>query len=138
MSGDELNSFKLVEDVVENTTGLPVVVYLDRIEFTNPGRSLVPINKLESAHPQTRNPLLMSYLKDIGITEHRGRGIRTIRNSLKIAGLAEPSFEHQHDWFVATIYSTAFIDIDDQKWLQKYSNFNLNERQLKALVYLKG
>ena len=27
LSGDELNSFKLVEDVVENTTGLPVVVY---------------------------------------------------------------------------------------------------------------
>ena len=28
LSGDELNSFKLVEDVVENTTGKPVVVYI--------------------------------------------------------------------------------------------------------------
>jgi len=114
-----------------------VDIYSDRIEFANPGRSLVPISQLETAHPQTRNPLLMSYLRDLKITEHRGRGIRTIIISLRQAGLAEPTFEHRHDWFVATLYSSAFIKDTDQDWLVKFQDFGLNERQLKALVHTR-
>ena len=114
-----------------------VDIYSDRIEFANPGRSLIPLNQLYEAHPQTRNPLLMSYLRDLNITEHRGRGIRTIIASLKEAGLAEPTFEHKHDWFVATLFSSAFIQDSDQDWLKQFQKFSLNERQLKALVHIK-
>lgn len=116
---------------------IQIDIYSDRIEFANPGRSLIPIDQLENAHSQTRNPLLMSYLRDLKITEQRARGIRTIKNSLKASGLAEPKFEHRHDWFVATLYSSAFIKIDDQVWLQQFQVFSLNERQLKALVHSK-
>lgn len=112
-------------------------IYSDRIEFANPGRSLVPLNQLYEAHPQTRNPLLMSYLRDLNITEHRGRGIRTIVASLKEAGLAEPTFNHNHDWFVATLFSSAFIQDSDQDWLKQFQNHNFNERQLKSLVHIK-
>lgn len=112
-------------------------IYADRIEFANPGRSLIPLELLETAHPATRNPLLMNCLRDFDITEHRGRGIRTIKSSLKAAGLAEPTFEHKHDWFVATMYSSAFIKDDDQLWLQQFKSLKLNERQLNALVYVK-
>jgi len=116
---------------------IQIDIYSDRVEFSNPGRSLIPLDQLENAHPQTRNPLLMSYLRDLRITEHRGRGIRTIKNSLKAAGLAEPRFEHKHDWFVATLHSSAFIRDDDQLWLQQFQIYGLNERQLKALVHSK-
>ncbi len=116
---------------------IQVDIYSDRIEFANPGRSIIPLDQLENAHPETRNPLLMSYLRDLKITEHRGRGIRTIKNSLKAAGLAEPKFENKHDWFVTTIYSSAFINDSDQAWLKQFSIFKLNEKQLKALVYVK-
>lgn len=114
-----------------------VDIYSDRIEFANPGRSLIPIDQIFEAHPQARNPLLMSYLRDLNITEHRGRGIRTIISSLKNAGLAEPTFEHKHDWFVATLFSSAFIQDSDQDWLKKFQKFGLNENQLKALVHIK-
>lgn len=116
---------------------IQVDIYIDRVEFANPGRSLVPLEKLEKAHPQTRNPLLMSYLRDLEITEHRGRGIRTIINSLKDSGLAAPHFEHRHDWFVATLYSSAFIKDQDQDWLKHFRQYGLNERQLNALVHMK-
>ncbi len=116
---------------------IQIDIYADRIEFANPGRSLVPLDQLETTHPETRNPLLMSYLRDLNITEHRGRGIRTIKNSLKAAGLAAPEFAHNHDWFVVTLYSSAFITTDDQTWLQQFQKYKLNERQLKALVHLK-
>lgn len=116
---------------------IQIDIYSDRIEFANPGRSLIPLDMLETAHPETRNPLLMSYLRDLSITEHRGRGIKTIKSSLKAAGLAEPTFVHRHDWFVATIYSSAFIKDVEQIWLQKFKDYNLNERQLNALVHAK-
>lgn len=116
---------------------IQIDIYADRIEFINPGRSLVPLNQLESAHSQTRNPLLMSYLRDLNITEHRARGVVTIKNSLRLAGLSEPTFEHRADWFVATLYSSAFIQDDDQIWLQQFKNFKLKEQQLNALVHCK-
>lgn len=116
---------------------IQIDIYSDRIEFANPGRSLIPLELLETAHPETRNPLLMNYMRDLNITEHRGRGIRTIKGSLKAAGLAEPTFVHKHDWFVATIFSSAFIKDDDQIWLQRFQELKLNEHQLNALVYVR-
>lgn len=117
---------------------IQIDIYNDRIEFANPGRSLIPLEFLETAHPETRNPLLMNYMRDLNITEHRGRGIRTIKGSLKAAGLAEPTFIHKYDWFVATIFSSAFIKDDDQIWLQQFQGLKLNEHQLKALVHVRN
>ncbi len=116
---------------------IQIDIYSDRIEFSNPGRSLIPLNLIETAHSQTRNPLLMSYLKDLNITEQRGRGISTIKKSLRAAGLLEPTFEHRHDWFVATVHRSGFITDDDQTWLQQFKLHNLNDRQLNALVHLR-
>ena len=113
-----------------------VDIYSNRIEFSNPGRSLVPLEYIETAHSETRNPLLMNFLRDLEITEQRGRGIRTIKSSLKIAGLAESTFEHKGDWFVATIFSAAFIKSDDQVWLSQFAVYKLKERQLNAMVYV--
>lgn len=117
---------------------IQVDIYIDRIEFSNPGRSLVPLDLIETAHPETRNPLLMSYLRDLDITEHRGRGIRTIKTLLERSGLKQPIFAHKHDWFVATVFTSAFINQDTQKWLESLKSFNFNEKQLKAIAYLKS
>jgi ATP-dependent DNA helicase RecG len=116
---------------------IQVDIYSDRIEFSNPGRSLVPLEYIETAHSETRNPLLMNFLRDLEVTEQRGRGIRTIKSSLKSAGLAEPTFRHKGDWFIATIFSTAFIKSDDQMWLNKFAIHKLKENQLNALVYTR-
>lgn len=124
-------------DYTTFSSRIQIDIYSDRIELSNPGRSLVPLESIEIAHSETRNPLLMYYLRDLEITEQRGRGIRTIKSSLKNAGLAEPTFEHRADWFVATIFSTAFIKGDDQVWLQNFAAHKLKERQLNALVYVR-
>lgn len=36
----------------------------------------------------------MNYLKEVGITDQKARGIRTIRLTTRSAGLIEPSFEN--------------------------------------------
>jgi len=119
------------------TGRIQIDIYADRIEFINPGRSLVPLDQLDTAPSQTRNPILMNFLRDLDITEHRGRGIKTIKTSLKNAGLAEPKFEHKHDWFVATLYTSAFINNEDQIWLQQFKILRLKDTQLKSLVHMR-
>jgi ATP-dependent DNA helicase RecG len=114
-----------------------VDIYQDRIEFSNPGRSLVPIEDLENTPSVTRNPLLMNYLKEVGVTEQLARGIRTIKHELRSAGLQEPRFENVGNSFIATIYHSAFIPRIDRDWLNQFSRMPLNERQRTSLLKLK-
>lgn len=125
-------------DYSTHSSRIQVDIYSDRLEIINPGTSLVPIEELESAPSVSRNPLIMSFLKDYGYTEQRARGIRTIRQSLRSAGLLEPEFSNVGTSFKAVLYSSAFISRSDQAWLQQFKRFNLNERQLTGLTHLKN
>lgn len=125
-------------DYSVQSSRVQIDIYSDRIEFINPGRSLVPIDKLDETPSMSRNPILMSYLKDMGYTEQRARGIKTIKESIKSAGLIEPEFKNLNGSFVAVLYSSAFISSTDKKWLNQFSNYKLNERQLNTLAHLKN
>lgn len=125
-------------DYATYSSRVQVDIFSDRVEIINPGTSLVPIDDLEIAPSQTRNPLVMNFLKDHGVTEQLARGIRTIKQTLKNAGLLEPKFENVGASFRATLYSSAFISSDDQVWLAKFSKYKLNDRQLTALAHLKN
>lgn len=115
---------------------IQVDIYSNRIEITNPGHSLVPIESIDNTSSVSRNPTLMSFLKDFHITEQRARGIRTIRDSLRAAGLPEPDFENSAISFKATLYNSAFMSREEHEWLKQFKIFGLNERQLTALNYL--
>jgi ATP-dependent DNA helicase RecG len=115
-----------------------VDIYSDRIEIINPGTSLVPIENIDSTPSFSRNPSLMSFLKDFHITEQRARGIRTIRDALHGAGLSEPSFENLPMSFRVTLFNSAFISREDQEWLQQFRQHRLNDRQLTALTQLRS
>ncbi len=125
-------------DYSTHSSRIQIDIYSDRLEIINPGTSLVPIDELESASSVSRNPLIMSFLKDYGYTEQRARGIRTIRQSLRSAGLLEPEFTNVGPSFKATLYSSAFISRSDQAWLLRFQNLQLNDRQLTGLTHLKN
>jgi ATP-dependent DNA helicase RecG len=125
-------------DYSTHSSRIQIDIYSDRLEIINPGTSLVPIEDLESAPSVSRNPLVMSFLKDYGYTEQRARGIRTIRQSLRSAGLLEPEFSNIGTSFKAVLYSSAFISRSDQAWLTQFQRLQLNERQLTGLTHLKN
>lgn len=52
-------------DYSVQSSRIQIDIFSDRIEFINPGRSLVPIEDLESTASISRNPILMSFLKDM-------------------------------------------------------------------------
>lgn len=115
---------------------IQVDIYSNRIEIINPGPSLVPIESIDSTSSVSRNPTLMSFLKDFHITEQRARGIRTIRDSLRAAGLPEPVFNNSSISFRVTLYNSAFMSSEEHEWLRQFKKFGLNERQLTALNHL--
>lgn len=117
---------------------IQIDIYSNRVEIVNPGTSLVPINELELASSTTRNPLLMNYLKECGITDQKARGIRTIRLTTRTAGLIEPTFENIAQSFKITLFSSAFISPLDKEWLKQFNNIGLNERQINAIVHAKN
>jgi len=125
-------------DYSVSASKIQVDMYSDRIEFTSPGRSLVPLKDLENAHSETRNPVLMNYLREIGITEQRARGIRTIKVSLRRAGLLDPVFGHRGNSFIATFYTSAALADQDSQWLRRFDGFRLLDRQKNALVHIKN
>lgn len=114
---------------------IQIDVFSNRLEIINPGNSLVPINELETASSTTRNPILMNFLKEMGITDQKARGIRTIRTTARNAGLVEPMFENISQSFKVTLFSSAFLSPGDKTWLAQFKSFSLNERQMNALAH---
>ena len=125
-------------DYSTQASRIQVDIFADRIEIINPGESLIPVSQLEMSHSATRNPLLMTYLKERGIAEQKARGIRTIKSLLKQAGLQPPEFESSKNFFKAVLFTSAFISDEDTSWLKGFKNLKLNSRQLNALAYLRS
>ncbi len=125
-------------DYATYSSNIQIDIYSDRIEFINPGESLVPIDQLDTAPSTTRNPLMMAFLKMYKITDQKARGIRTIKSSLREAGLKPPSFNNIGQSFMATLHLSAFISQADRKWLNQFKEFELNDRQLNALVFVRN
>ena len=115
-----------------------VDIYANRIETINPGRSLMPISELDTTQSMTRNPLTMNFLKELGYTEQKARGIRTIKQTIREAGLQAPEFENMSSSFKATLFTSAFVSAEDKVWLGSFRNFRLKDRQLNALVYMRN
>ena len=117
---------------------IQVDIYANRLEIINPGRSLMPIEDLETTQSITRNPLTMNFFKENGYTEQKARGIRTIKQTIREAGLQAPKFENVSGRsFKATLYTSAFISPDDSEWLKEFAAYDLRYRQLNCLIFLK-
>ncbi len=115
-----------------STSDIQIRVYDDRLVIMNPG-SLPPeitIEMLKSEHPsKPRNPLLANIFFYAGFIETWGRGTIKIIEACKNYGLPEPEFEN-NGFMKVSFYK----DIYTEENLRK---MGLNERQIKAVMYVK-
>jgi len=126
-------------DYSNRSSPVLIEMYDDRIEFNNPGTSLVPLAQIETHQPASRNPQLMMILRDWGVAEQRGRGIPTILVAMENADLDRPKFEHRGNSFAAILSSANFLTPEILAWLDSLPNSSdLNVRQKHFLAYLKG
>lgn len=62
------------QDMTVTTSGPFVSLYDNRIEFNNPGASLIPPNRVLNAQPKTRNDRLVKALRQMDLCEEGGTG----------------------------------------------------------------
>lgn len=74
-------------------TGPMLEVFDDRIEFTNPGRSLTDVARLLDQPPRSRNEALAAFMRRIGICEERGSGVDKVVSQTEFYQLPPPLWE---------------------------------------------
>ena|GEM_PF-922847 len=107
-----------------------VEIYEDRLQITNPGGLLAgqDIKDFDKT-PQHRNPITYRLLRDSGLGEGLGLGVRLIRRQFREAGLPDPEFYTIGNTFQAIIYNNS-------SRLKRHPVDFVSPRQKHALAYL--
>ena len=116
------------------SSNVQVEIYDDRIEIWNPG-GLLPGITVEDLYKKehksvTRNKLIAQIFYDIGYIEKYGSGTIKIIDLCKQNGLPSPEFKEVFGGF-SVIFRK---DIYTEEYLHRVG---LNERQIKAVMYVK-
>ncbi|MBF0448194.1 MAG: putative DNA binding domain-containing protein [Magnetococcales bacterium] len=80
------------QDFTVTGAGPMVEIFADRIEITNPGRPLIDKLRLLDSPPKSRNDILASLMRRMGICEERGSGIDKVFKNVEIFQLPAPDF----------------------------------------------
>jgi len=117
-----------------SNAGVQVMLFSDRLEVWNPGElppGLTPQRLREPHSSIPRNPLVAEPLYLAHYIEKVGTGTLDMIARCQEVGLAEPDFEQRADQFVVTIWRDWLTD-------KLMSDMGLNDRQKKAVAYLKA
>ncbi|MDX9710725.1 MAG: ATP-binding protein [Trichloromonas sp.] len=117
-----------------SNASVEVRLFADRLEIWNPGSlpGTLTLASLREDHPSVPyNPLLAESLYLARYIERVGSGTQTMIELCSEAGLPEPTFEQRGGSFVTTFW---------RDWLtpEVLAGYNLNERQMGAIAYLKA
>jgi len=116
-----------------NNGAVQVMVFVDRIEIWNPGRlpSQLTIDLLRKPHTSyPNNPLIAEILYLADYIQKAGSGTLEMIKQCRKNGLPEPEFLNAHGEFRTIIARDIFTE-------STLNKLGLNERQLKAVKYVK-
>lgn len=117
-----------------NTADIQIKVYDDRIKIWNPGKlpPEISVEDLKKEHESIpRNTLLAYAFYYAGLIEKWGSGTRRIFELCSAHSLPEPQFQEEFGGLSLSFYK----DIYTPDMMKKLI---LNERQIKAVLYVKG
>jgi predicted HTH transcriptional regulator len=63
------------QDMTISGAGPQIALFDDRLEITNPGESLIPTDRMIDLPPRSRNPMIASFMRRIGLCEEQGSGL---------------------------------------------------------------
>lgn len=92
------------QDFFVDAVNPKIEVFSDRIEISNPGNSIVPIDRIIDTE-EPRNELLARTMHKLGICEDRGGGVDKALNAIEEYGLPPVKFEQSDSVFKVTIYA---------------------------------
>ena len=140
--------FKVLREAIVNALmhgsyreGRPIQVirYDNRIEIVNAGYSLKPEEMLGTPGSVPRNRVLCPVFHDTNLAETKGTGIKRMCKLMASAHLASPTCESNREGnqFTLRLLLHHFLGEEDLTWLAKFSRFDLDDRQKKALIFLR-
>jgi predicted HTH transcriptional regulator len=71
------------QDLTEKGTGITVEIYEDRIEVTNPGLPILPVDRFIDEN-QSRNERFADALRQLNICEERGHGMDAVVTEIEV------------------------------------------------------
>lgn len=116
-----------------STAEIQIKIYDDRLWIWNPGKlpKQLTIESLKTEHSSfPKNPLIASVFYYAGFIERWGSGTKRMIDLCKVQGLPEPEFKEEFGGI--SVYFRK--DIYTEEYLRK---LGLNERQIKAVMYVK-
>ena len=93
------------QDFSINGSGPMVEIFDDRMEITNPGLPLVDPQRMLDSPPRSRNDMLASLMRRVGICEERGSGVDKVVFQTEFYQLPAPAFEVIGDSTRTTLFS---------------------------------
>jgi ATP-dependent DNA helicase RecG len=103
------------QDFFARGTGPMVEIFSDRIEITNPGTPLVDPNRFLDSPPKSRNELIASMMRRIGVCEERGSGIDKVVFETERHKLPAPLFERTDEHTRSILFSYKSLNNMDKE-----------------------
>lgn len=100
----ELLANALIHQDFEFSGASPVVeIFKDRVEISNPGSPIVPVERFIDGY-QSRNERLADLMRRFGICEEKSSGIDRVIETVELLQLPAPDFLEEHQRTVVVIY----------------------------------
>jgi ATP-dependent DNA helicase RecG len=107
------------QDMTISGTGPQVELFSDRIEITNPGRSLLPPDRMIDLPPRSRNEMLASLMRRMGICEEQGSGLDKVITSIEVYQLPPLKIQTEEGSTQAILYGPrSFADMNRSERVQ--------------------
>jgi len=119
----------------------PTQVILDdnRLEIINAGYSLKDEERYNRPGSEIRNKIIAPIFHETNLAETKGTGVERMRKAMREANLAAPTFESDRgaNQFTARFLLHHFLGTEDLIWLERFNEFDLDEQQKVALIFLR-
>jgi ATP-dependent DNA helicase RecG len=117
---------------------IEISMFDDRIEVKSPGTlpellTLEDIRARRNVH-LSRNPRIVQVLKAFSLMQEVGEGIPRMYREMELSGLHPPEFDQNRLHFYATLRNTPVYDVETMRFLEGFRDYDLNDRQIRALA----
>jgi ATP-dependent DNA helicase RecG len=100
------------QDISIRGTSVMVDIFSNRVEISNPGTPILPLDRLIDG-VRSRNERLADLLRNMGICEERGSGIDKVVHAVEVLHLPAPDFRQVEDRTLIALYGPrSFDDMD--------------------------
>jgi predicted HTH transcriptional regulator len=101
------------QDFAMGGASVMVEIYSNRVEISNPGEPIVPVERFIDGY-QSRNERLADMMRRMGICEEKSSGIDRVVQAAELYQLPAPDFRAGHRRTVVTIYGLKPFDEMDR------------------------